>query len=363
MPDPTLAFERQVQDFLAAHWHRFQAVGAPPPPQEKPARQLARLSLAEQVYARLTSYRFCKQKPEDVEAFLAVIQTAMQADRPIPVILGHGPLKNPNNCPQSQVDWAEWFTLSQLAWLHQAIRALYPPGLQVSLFLDDARSHHANAIGYESTERYRHSLVSLIEQVGLRSLVTDVVALSDWYDEFGVGDCVTEAEKLVNRFEADPDQSFFLAQQYQHALRNLPATPGSEDPQGLHQQAEAAAHRYRVYLQAEILSGIWSIPNRLYGRFSPHPGFWQLFTLRKGSVTQPWQGQGCLKYHAGDKLEPFVMTRHKAAHHELLDTVTSGLSLKGFEAVPIYVETAEPIAAALPVRSGVHPMESVGVSR
>lgn len=341
-PEAVSHFQEQVLKILDKHLTRFEALHHPVTPESFTKKH----SLAEKIYARLTSHRFCRHRPDDDLRFLSVIEAAISQEAPIPVILGHGPLKNPNNCEVSQADWAEFFTLSNLTALHQSVRKLYNPGLQVSLYLDDARSERANGIPAQRTNAYRESLVALVEALSIQSLVSDVFSLKVGYERFKVEAYQNAAEEMVRAWEQDPGNLDALETQRLHARKNLPVLPDSE-PDAI-SEAEAAAHRYRVCLQAEILSGLWSQPGVLYGRFSHHPGFWQIFTLRKGSVSQPWQGQGCLKLNPNGKMEPFLLTQSRTDKYDLLDSFDTGLQEKGvsrpgFDRIAVVSERSTPL--------------------
>jgi hypothetical protein len=262
---------------------------------------------AEWIYAKMTSYRFCKKRPEDPKGYLATIQRAVEQHQAIPLIVGHGPQKNPNNCLPPEADWAEFFLLAQLAYLNRVIQAEYAPGLQITLYLDDARAEGANQIPDQRTADYRQSLNRLIETLDARWLFPSVVSLKTLYDEFGVWENVRRLKEHQAVFQASVSEKDLIsaAKNFPFALEEFTGLTEEEKTHHIHH----AASQYRLYLEAENQSGLWQQPNHLYARFNNHDGFLQLFTLRKGSVTQPWQGQGCLKLTPTGKLEPFVLTQ------------------------------------------------------
>jgi hypothetical protein len=283
---------------------------------------------------------------------LRVIEASIAAQEPIPVVLGHGPWKNCNNCSVSQVDWAEFFTLSHLVWLNEAVRDFHPQGLAVTYYVDDARAEAANDIPACWTQRYIASLRELISLCGLAgSLVHDVISLKELYALEDVYAHLPEAETKIRAWESDPANAQTITLHLEHALRNLPEAC-QKPPEELMDKATAAAHRYRVYYQAEVLAGLWDQPDRLYGRYGAHAGFWQLFTMRKGSISQPWQGKGCLLSHAaGEKFEPFLLTRSKAERLVSLGAVETGLPLPGFEIIPVYAEPTSVLEPSLALRT------------
>lgn len=284
--------EPALLDWFQAQMARYEALRQPAPePKANGLSPEARRALREGntallIWQTLMSHRFCRQRPVNVEPMQAVIQHAVESQTPIPLICGHGPLKNPNNTPYQLVDWAEWATFAQLAAMQRAVQQWHPPGLAVSLYVDDARSHRANSVPLSWTRAYIESLRQLVAISPLCTFIKEIVSFEETaYPDWQVKAFEAQACREVQAWEADPANADELELLRRNAMRN--AVPGDEavDPQ-------KAAHAYRVWLKAEELSGLWSQPDVLYGRFSPHVGYWQLFTLRRGSVTQPWQGQG-----------------------------------------------------------------------
>ncbi|MBY0403549.1 MAG: L-tyrosine/L-tryptophan isonitrile synthase family protein [Cyanobacteria bacterium] len=337
--DTTISSDLNLQDiiqtYMGKHWKRIQAVS------EKATTAITnntKLATVETIYAKLMSYRFTRQRPQEEALFYKCIEKSILENRPIPIALGHGPLKNPNNVTSPHVDWSEFFLLSQLCLLQQAITPLYPPGINYALFLDDSRSANANGIDYECMDTYRNSLQNLIWQCGLNALFPSIISLKEFYIAYDVDKFLPEAEEIVSKWENDPKHAYQMVQQFEHAKRNIPQVSSSTNELTSEQLAEIefAAHQYRVYLQAEILSGIWSLPNFIYGRFSQHSNYWQLFTLRKGSVAQPWQGEGCLRLNHKSKPEPFLMTQQKRSKLKSLGSWNSFIELRGFESIEIF---------------------------
>jgi hypothetical protein len=337
--DSTFASELNLQEiiqtYMGKHWKRIQAVAEPLTPAIK---SKATPASVETIYAKLMSYRFTRQRPQEEALFYKCIEKSILENKPIPIALGHGPLKNPNNVSSPNVDWSEFFLLSQLSLLQQAITPLYPPGVNYALFLDDSRSANANGIDYEQMDTYRNSLQNLIWHCGLTTLFPSVISLKEFYKAYEVDKYLPEAEEIVSQWENDPTHAYQMVQQFEHAKRNVPQIPSETNELTTEQltEIEFSAHQYRVYLQAEILSGIWSLPEFIYGRFSPHANYWQLFTLRKGSVSQPWQGEGCLRLNHKLKPEPFLMTQQKRSKLKSLGAWESFIGIQGFESIEVF---------------------------
>jgi hypothetical protein len=312
----SLQLEKQIEGYLDEKSGYFQPLLNPvhtPSELDTPEKITKQ---AEWIYAKMTSYRFCKKRPEAPNAYLATIQQAIERYQPIPLIVGHGPQKNPNNCLSPEADWAEFFLLSQLAYLNRMIQAEYPPGLQIKLYLDDARAEGANQIPEQRTTAYRQSLIELIQQLNAEWLFCEVISLKTLYEEFSVWETVNQLKQQQAIFSDVISDKDLIS-----AAKNFPFTLepfchlNHDQKQGLIRQA---AIQYRLYLEAENQSGLWQEPDRLYARFNNHEGFLQLFTLRKGSVTQPWQGKGCLKLTSNGKLEPFVLTQQTVQKNQII---------------------------------------------
>jgi hypothetical protein len=297
--------------------------------------------LVQMIYAKLTSHQFCRQRPQDRENFLQIIAEAVYHQEPISCILGHGPLKNPNNCSYTHMDWAEFFAYAQLMKLASAIKTIYEPGLSISFYLDDARAAYANHVSFDLMNAYKLSLIDMIQQTALSQVVTDVVSLSNLYPLFRHGDFIEQAEKIVIDWQLDPQNQATLQDQIIHAIRNLPNRDVLDEVE-LWDEARKATHRYLLYYEAEKLCGIWSQPNKLYMRYSPHSGFYQIFTLRKGSVSQPWQGQGAFMMMPNGKVDPYLVTRKKMEHCQLLESIQLEYSQSVFREIHIYGDCPVP---------------------
>lgn len=309
--------------------------------QAKPLKNKAATgeAIVQAIYAKLTSHQFCKQRPQDVAAFQNLIRHAVEREEPISCILGHGPLKNVNNCVSSEADWSEFSAYTQLMKLAGAIKSIYEPGVSVSLYMDDARAAFANNVSWERMEAYRASVQELIAGTGLNQVIQCVVSLNALYREKNHASFLTQSHDRVLRWQNDPANTEALDAQILHAMRNLPYvdTYSEED---LREAAVDATYRYQLYYEAEKLCGIWDQPEQLYMRYSPHAGFYQIFTLRKGSVSQPWQGQGALLSLGNGKLDPWLVTRSKTSRYQCIAELSIASSVPGLQRLSIYAEEA-----------------------
>ncbi|MFN8615257.1 MAG: hypothetical protein U0003_05035 [Vampirovibrionales bacterium] len=289
------AFHASLEAFLIdkAHWIKTYQTTQP-----LRGKKIA-LTTQEQVqglYQILTSARFCRQRPSHSLSFLKVITTAVSQQQPIPITLIHGPLKNRNNASYQHPDWAEWFSGIQLHRLGAAIKTLHEPGLRITYLLDDARAEHANRICSTITHTYQTQLNQFLVAMGFNHLIQEVQSLRPVYEHPHWAEHYTAASQEVLSWWNDP---LFASRQEQyctHAQRN---SYGLEKLPKEEQQAyiQAAAYRYCVAFHAEQRAGIWDSSQALTMLYSAYEGYHQLFTLRRGSVSQPWQGQGAVLWH------------------------------------------------------------------
>jgi hypothetical protein len=315
---PTLSTSDQTAlvDWLASYQATIDALQGPLATIKDPATASSE-ALAQAIVAKMTNHRFCRQRPTDRVGMTEAVQFAIDHHQPIACVLGHGPLKNLNNCGASlaaqQPDWGEWFAYVQLCRLALAVQALYPPGIRISLYLDDARASFANGIAQATMNTYRHRLEAFIVQHGFSPLIYSITPFSTLYSVYQVDSFMDQAEANFHAWLAQPTNQPAWQTTVLHACRNHWCDPDMPEAEH-HALAEQAAKRYWIGHQAEVLSGLWSPPHTVVMRYSPHPRAYQIFTLRKGSVTQPWQGVGTITQTAPGKFEPVVLTRQKQPH-------------------------------------------------
>lgn len=270
---------------------------SPAPPE--PLSQWKGVTTAERaalIYAKLTSHRFCRRRPADIEKFTHLIEQAIAKDAPIPFVLGHGPLKNPNNAPHQSVDWAELFAYAQLMRLHQAVQVMHAPGLSITILMDDTRAAYANGVPAQWMDAYTQSVRSLLAKAPFKSVFNAVTPISTLPQITCIHQSLERAHHEIALWANNPNHTDELATRTVHALRNRPALlwPEGMTESERFNEAKASVLRYMAYHHAEQAAGIWSQPDTLYMRYSAHPGHYHIYTLRRGSVSQPWQGQGAL---------------------------------------------------------------------
>jgi hypothetical protein len=128
----------------------------------------------------------------------------------------------------------------------------------------------------------------------------------------------------------------------EYAGRNV-LVPPDLDPAAREKYIRDASHRYRVYWDALQLSGVTHSKNRIVAMYldgNQHhirqAVALHLTTLGKGQITQPWQGEGCLRDNGHGKLVPFVLTGTRRTRYTL--RMIDGLNLlpgEGFDRIAV----------------------------
>lgn len=299
---------------------------------------------------------------EMYEQFLAPIRRFVRKGKPIRILVGYGPLKNPNAVSYSRADWAEFFALCHLVAWHNKLQCVYPPGLQVRLIFDDETLLLANGSDRRLMNEYISSITELIRVLGFQTIFLPPRRLTHnaWFLRFGpyqlFRSCLLGiAEWRVRRWERDPANQEKLARMAEFARRNVivPARLSSEEQDHF---VRVASHRYRVCWDALRL-GAQLFPNRerllaLYLDGSQHHRqqvALHLTSVDKGQMTQPWQGEGVLLDNGHQKLEPFVLTAaRRSRYHTRTIEGLNLVSSPGFNRITIIwpQEPALPSASA-----------------
>lgn len=244
------------------------------------------------------------------EAIARKVRYFVRRSRPVALTLGFGPIKNLNATEQNRAEWAEVFAFHQMARLDAAVQEVYPPGLRIRVVCDDALVRWANGVPASMTREYMASLRDLIARLDLSYLIRRVVPLSRYHPLLRLGFCFLRAERRVRAWEADPANREAIERMDLHAYKNLLPTPHLSDDERWH-LARRASHRYRVYWEALELSYLPYLQRPLMALYSGERGLLRLYSLCKGNVTQPWQGEGCLTPNPKGELVPFVLTQER----------------------------------------------------
>jgi hypothetical protein len=139
-----------------------------------------------QIFDILTHREFCylsrtKAAPYR-EQSLALIGEAMQRSQPIPFSydIGGGYHATPRlgTALSFSVGLAELLVLRQIASFAHNVTAIYAPGVQFLLVIDNLCAYFSNDIPLTNTREYGQSLMALIHRLGLSTIV-DVLVESD----------------------------------------------------------------------------------------------------------------------------------------------------------------------------------------
>ncbi len=344
---PDEALRSRVCEAVRRHWVQPHAAEPFVPPGPERVEQLARTALDTMLTRQFRVGPL--PSPEVYEQFLAPIRRFVAKGKPIRVIVGYAPLKNPNAVPYSRADWAEFFALGHLVAWHNKVQRVYPPGLQFQLYFDDETLLLANFANKDVMHSYMSSVADLVRVLGYQSVFrppTRLTAIA-WFLRFGPYQLfrfvlMQIAEGRVRRWERDPANCEQIERMKEYARRNVLVPAGLSEEACEHFFAHAS-HRFRVCWEA-LQMGARLFPNRqrllalyLDGLQHHRPQIaLHLTSVDKGQITQPWQGEGVLLDNGHGKLEPFVLTSRRQRHYHL--RVIDGLNVvpaPGFERIAV----------------------------
>jgi hypothetical protein len=276
--------------------------------------------------------------PELYEQFLGPIRRFVRKGKPIKVMVGYGPLKNPNAVSHRRADWAEFFALCHLVSWHNKVQRVYAPGLQFQIVFDDETLLIANGADRGLIASYTGSIAELIRVLGYETVFLPPTRLSHflWFLRFGPYQlfrfCLLRiAEWRVRRWERDPAHEEQVQRMAEFARRNV-VVPPNLGPEEQERFVRDASHRFRVCWDALRLGAqIFSDKERLVALYldgSQHHRqqvALHLTSVDKGQMTQPWQGEGVLLDNGHGKLEPFVLSGGRRSRYRV--RVLDGLDL------------------------------------
>jgi hypothetical protein len=259
--------------------------------------------------------------------------------RPIRVMLGYAPMKNPRAAGETHAEWAEFFALCHLCAWHNKVCTVYPPGLRIKIIFDDSTIRMANRYSRLPMRDYMQSIERMIPAMGYCSFIAGTMRQSSfaWLFHFGLYQL---ARRRVRRWERDPANAELVARMLQFAERNLVLPPDlSEDERA--QAYGDASHRYRVYWQALQMSGLSRLGKKLVAMYldghQHHIRQFAAFHLRsvgKQQGTQPWQGEGALVDNGAGQLVPVVVTsKRRQELHLQRERLPAILPLPGFDSI------------------------------
>jgi hypothetical protein len=310
-----------------------------------PVDEVQRLA-RETLDAMLTRrWRVTPWPPEDeYRELLSRVQHWVQRGKPIKIMLGYAPMKNPKTVRRPQADWAEFFALGHLAAWHNKVCSVYPPGVRIKIIFDDSTVRMANRYALEPMDSYINSVGRLIKAMGYSSFIVGTMRQSwfAWLFHFGFYQL---AGRRVRRWEQDPANHETCERMLEFARRNL-LLPEGLSPEEQEQRYREAAHRYRVYWEALQLSGFSRMGKKLVAMYMDghqhhlrQQAALHLATVGKEQVTQPWQGEGALVDNGRGKLIPVVLTAGR--REKLTSRLMTGLELlpqEGFDSIEVCQE-------------------------
>src|SRR5262245_21379893 len=327
------ALRQLVEEAVRERWVKPTAV--PTADVDKLARATLDTMLTRQ-------YRVTPMPPEqEYQELLARVRHWVAGGRPVRIMLGYAPMKNPNTVRRPQADWAEFFALCHLCTWHNKVCSVYPPGLRIKIIFDVSTIRMANRHSAAPMKSYMASVGRLMKSLGYESFLVGTMRQSSfaWLFHFGPYQL---ARRRVRRWEQDPANREAMEKMLEFAGRNLDVPAGASEAEQT-RLCEEAAHRYRVYWEALQLSGFSRLGHKLIAMYldghQHHlraPAALHLTSLGKGLVAQPWQGEGALLDNGHSKLVPTVLTSGR--REKLASRVLSGLSLvpqEGFDTMEV----------------------------
>jgi pyoverdine/dityrosine biosynthesis protein len=285
---------------------------------------------------------------EEFNQLLRHVQYWVKQGKPIQVRIGYAPVKNLNVSKHTHVDWAEFFSLCHLSQWHNKVSAVYPPGIQVRIFFDDAMMRLANHVDPQRIQSYKESFQKLVKAMGFEQLIIGSLDQSAfaWLRYFGF---LQIANYRIRRWEQLPENQPKIDAMNEYARRDIIIPLGLTSEQR-NQFIREASHRYRVYWEtfrfgmqvigyrrfSHVLNAMYLDGTQHHIQLKP---FLHLRSLSKEQVTQPWQGYGALRDNGRGKLVPIVITSERQKKFELhtirgLDII----QLTGFDCIDIVQE-------------------------
>jgi hypothetical protein len=344
---PAETLQSSVAEVVRNIWVRPHPAEPMPPLSEDQLEKKARAVLDALLTCQFRVGPF--PTPDLYESFLEATRCWVRRGKPIRIFIGYGSLKNQNTVSYSRADWADFFALCRLVAWHNKVQRVYPPGLRLQLLFDDEVSLLANRVEKRLIKSYISSISGLLRALQFESIFPPPSRLTDnaWYLRFGPYQLfrfvlMQIAERSVRRWERNPVHAEQVERMAEYAKHNL-VFPADVSAAEQDRQARAASHRFRVSWDALAMGArIFSRKDRLIALYldgSQHhrrQTAMHLFSVAKGQVTQPWQGEGVLLDNGHGRLVPFVMTAGRRPHYHcrILDDLAVVPQL-GFERIAV----------------------------
>jgi Pyoverdine/dityrosine biosynthesis protein len=259
------------------------------PVQKDWAKSLLRKNTVSQaVIEKINSWSFMKRRPEDQTSFISYVEACFAAQQPLLFRIPFGPLKNIRCSGSNQSpDLAEYLTFIQLSRVMSAVASLYPHGIKVHIVPDDMRARQANRCPQCYVHCYISGLQKMVQLLSFEKWMHVEYGQSALYQTYKVDSYQQAAIEKLQEWKTTNPEAF--AMRWDNALENAKKNFNIELCEDTTEEVEAAAWRYLVAHQSEILSGMWSPPDVFPLVYANHPNNYQLYSLGQKKTKLPWQ--------------------------------------------------------------------------
>lgn len=253
------------------------------------ARQLVNKSgLVMALVEKIGSNSFVKRRPEDKTSFIEYIKRCVDSQKIIQFRIPIGPVKNMNLSGEDQYpDIAEYLMFIQLARFAAAVSAIYPFGIRIELVPDDVRAKAANDCPDHYVRSYVDTMRRMVVSMGFQEWLHVETGQMRLCEMYKVSQYREEAEKKLIELRDKNDLNF--SQRWINALENAKKNFVVKDHANAEKEIAAAAWRYLVAHQSEILSGMWYPIDAFPMVYAHHPHNYQLFSMGAKQTKLPWQ--------------------------------------------------------------------------
>lgn len=174
-------------------------------PQIAPANTEATLEVLTAAFTANSQIRYGPlPNPESLVAIRSVIRNAMEAGKPIPVLVPYGSRKARLG---EKLDVAELASLKMLACLEDRVLERYPPGIQANIRIEDASGHYLFARDGEQSRKdtllYCDTLVKLVHILSYGFIHPKLE--SRMFDELEFARAADEIVPLLMEYITDTD--------------------------------------------------------------------------------------------------------------------------------------------------------------
>jgi pyoverdine/dityrosine biosynthesis protein Dit1 len=248
----------------------------------------------EEIFMALTNRRFARYRPKDEFRIMIIkkIQSAVEAQSPLVLVIGFGYHKNPNAASNLLPDMAEEQTIQRLFELTVKVREVYQHGMKIKIITSGRRAEIVNGVNSHNTFQYHRALSELISKKVWQEEI-GIIPINDLYAERleELEAALRKKETEVSAEIADCLNVDFWNHQIEYARRNINRNGLSHDE--AEKKAREAAAKYVIFRRAESEINLLGkkFPGSIIASYNNDSATsLKLWTLRKGCITQPWQG-------------------------------------------------------------------------